>query len=292
MSDFHTPVLVDKVIEFLNIKEGDWYVDCNLGGGGHTREILSRGGRVLGIDWDQDAIDQVSQGFEKEIEKNLLIVKRENFTQIKELVDEVLKHQVEGVLFDLGVSSHQFDQRERGFSFQREAPLDMRMDQTLSVRAMDLVNGLNEGELVELFRKLGEEVFSKRIAHRIVEQRSQSKIETTEQLANLIKSVVPHSGKIHPATKVFQALRIAVNDELNNLKDALPSALDVLDEGGRMVVISFQSLEDRIVKNFFKEREELGEIKILTEKPLIPSEDEIYQNPRARSAKLRVAQKS
>lgn len=291
MSDFHIPVLLNEVMDYLKVKPDSWYLDCNLGGGGHAGEILKRGGKVIGIDWDADAIKEVSGKFSSYIQTGQLVVVRDNFVHCGQIVDEKIDQKVDGVLFDLGVSSHQFDEVSRGFSFQADALLDMRMDRELSVRAMDLINGLNEGELSDLFWKLGGEKFSKRIARAIVERRKVSPIETTTQLAGLIRLKVPHRGKIHPATQVFQALRIAVNDELNNLKDALPAVLEVLNKGGRLVVISFHSLEDRIVKNFFKEMEEAKGLRQLMEKPITPEEDEVMRNPRSRSAKLRVAEK-
>ncbi len=201
---------------------------------------------------------------------------------------------VHGILFDLGVSSFQLEKADRGFSFNLDAELDMRMDQSSSSpKAKDLVNALHEGELSELFFKLGEENFAKKIAKKIVEYRKTKLIETTNELARIILSARPRSSsdRTHPATRVFQALRIAVNDELNSLKEALPNALEVLDKGGKMVVISFHSLEDRIVKNFFKEWEENGLAKLLTKKPLEPANEETLNNTRARSGKLRVTEK-
>lgn len=288
MDKFHTPVLTKESIDYLKIKKDCWYIDCTLGGGGHAIEIIKNGGKVLGIDQDPDAIDEVSKKFSEEIEQGKLILKKDNFINLKHLNDPVC-----GVLFDLGLSSHQLEKRERGFSFNSDAPLDMRMDPDLAVSAKDLVNVLHSGELSELFSKFGEEDMAQKIAREIVEERKKKKIETTKQLADLILKINPRRSRdrIHPATKVFQALRIAVNDELNNLKSALPEALEVLEKGGRVVVISFHSLEDRIVKDFFIEQESLGKVKILTDKPILPGEDEVFVNPRSRSAKMRVAEK-
>lgn len=285
-NNFHQPVLLKEVLDFLNVQMDGEYIDCNLGGGGHTLEILRKGGRVLGIDMDEEALGL-------KIEDDNFTGERGNFVNLDKLAERNNFKEVKGVLFDLGLSSNQLEKGERGFSFLNEGPLDMRMDKTLGVRAMDLINGLNEGELRELFLKLGEEERARIIAKKIVERRKTKPIETTGELADLVAQVLGrrHDQKIHPATKIFQALRIAVNDELNSLSEVLPKALEVLNPGGRIVVISFHSLEDRIVKNFFKAMEEKGVAKILTPKPLEASEEEIAQNPRSRSAKLRVLEK-
>ena len=309
MSDYHIPVMLKEVLEFLDIKRDHWYVDCNLGGGGHTTGILEAGGNVLGIDLDPDAIWEVTKSLKKYIDEDRLRLAQTNFVNIADAVQGKIKVatlkqvqgklprndvvKVSGVLFDLGVSTHQLEEAERGFSFNADAPLDMRMNPTQGVSAKDLVNGLYEKELSELFLKLGEENWSKPIAKKIVEYRERKRIETTNELANIILSVRRRSpsDRTHPATRVFQALRIAVNDELNSLKEALPKAFEVLEPGGRIVVISFHSLEDRIVKNYFKElQQQLGEL--ITDKPLETSEEESIENPRSRSAKLRVIQKN
>lgn len=290
MSDFHTPVMVTEVIDNLKIKKDSWYVDCNLGGGGHTKEILLNGGKALGVDMDAEAIFEVTQKLGSHIKSGDLVLYQSNFVNLTNIVSELGIKNIKGVLFDLGVSSHQLNEVERGFSFN-EGLLDMRMDQNLVVKAVDLVNGLHEKELEELFTKYGEEPWAKRIASKIVEVRKDRKIESTTQLQNIIHSVVPRFGSIDQATRVFQALRIAVNDELNNLENVLPLALEILDKGGRIVVISFHSLEDRIVKNTFKNWKEQDRAKVLTDKPIEPSLDEIDQNPRSRSAKMRVCQK-
>lgn len=294
------PVMLEEAISFLNIQRGNWYIDCNLGGGGHASEILKKGGKVIGIDLDDEAISFVAQENNIDLEEREgslvgisenLIVYQNNFSKIDEIVKESGIKEISGVLFDLGISSFQLETPERGFSFSSDAPLDMRMDRSFGATAADLVNGLHEKELTELFLKLGEEPFAKAIASKIVEERSREKITTTKQLADIIKKVKRGEGKIHPATKVFQALRIAVNDELNSLKDTLPKALTILSPGGRLVVISFHSLEDRIVKNFFKEEQDNERVRILTDKPLSPTDEEIRNNPRSRSAKLRVCEK-
>lgn len=286
--------MLKEVLDFLKIKEGHWYVDCNLGGGGHTTGILEAGGNVLGIDLDPDAIWEVTKSLKKYIDEDRLRLAQTNFANIADAVESKKIPKVSGVLFDLGVSTHQLEEAERGFSFNADAPLDMRMNPTQGVSAKDLVNGLYVNELSELFLKLGEENWSKPIAKKIVEYREHKRIETTNELANIILSVRRRSpsDRTHPATRVFQALRIAVNDELNSLKEALPKAFEVLEPGGRIVVISFHSLEDRIVKNCFKEIEQqkLGEL--IIDKPLETSEKESLENPRSRSAKLRVIQKN
>ena len=308
MSTYHIPVMLKEVLKFLDVKEGRWYVDCNLGGGGHTQAILEAGGNVLGIDLDPDAIAEVSDRYQQNrqkhdgrdifVSKNLLAV-QDNFSEIDKIVEitqQAISPQIKisGVLFDLGVSTHQLEEAERGFSFNKDAPLDMRMDPTKGASAKDLVNGLYENELAELFLKLGEENWSKPIAKKIVEYRQKKQIESTNELANLILSVRKRSpsDRTHPATRIFQALRIAVNDELNSLKEALPKAFDVLEPGGRIVTISFHSLEDRIVKNYFKELEEKNLAKIITDKPMETSTEESLENPRSRSAKLRVIEKN
>lgn len=307
MNDYHIPVMLKEVLEFLNIEKDHWYVDCNLGGGGHTKGILEAGGKVIGIDLDPDAIKQVLKEFNPQgqyssdrtiIVSDNLVINQANFATIDSVIASVRDAisdniKISGVLFDLGVSTHQLEETERGFSFNKDAPLDMRMDPSKGASAKDLVNGLYEKELAELFLKLGEENWSKPIAKRIVEYREKKQIETTSELANIILSVRHRtpSDRTHPATRIFQALRIAVNDELNSLKEALPKAFEVLEPGGRIAVISFHSLEDRIVKNYFRELEEKELAKIITDKPIETSEEETTINPRARSAKLRVIQK-
>lgn len=308
MNDYHIPVMLKEVLDLLNIQKNHWYVDCNLGGGGHTKGILEKGGKVIGIDLDPDAIKQVLQEFNPSLHylnhgainvRNNLIICQANFAEIDKVVAsarETMSNQkvaVSGVLFDLGVSTHQLEETERGFSFNKDAPLDMRMDPSKGASAKDLINGLYEKELAELFLKLGEENWSKPIAKKIVEYRERKQIETTNELANIILSVRRRSpaDRTHPATRIFQALRIAVNDELNSLKEALPKAFEVLEPKGRIVVVSFHSLEDRIVKNYFRDLEEKKLGKLITDKPIETSEEESLENPRSRSAKLRVIEK-
>lgn len=285
--------MLKEVISLLDIKPGSWYVDCNLGGGGHTSGILQAGGKVLGVDLDHDAISEVNKRYQNYITSGKLIIEQANFINLEEIINKHQLGPVAGILFDLGVSSYQLEQPSRGFSFNTDSPLDMRMDQNQTLTAADLVNGLYEKELAQLFSQYGDEHFAIPIAKKIVEVRQRKKIETTAQLAQIILSVRQRGGRdrTHPATRVFQALRIAVNDELGSLKNTLPKALHILQPGGRLVIISFHSLEDRIVKIFFKDEYKNGSITILTQKPIIPTKEEVLQNPRSRSGKLRAAQK-
>jgi 16S rRNA (cytosine1402-N4)-methyltransferase len=289
MDNYHVSVLLHETIELLQVQPGKKYIDGTLGGAGHTRLILENGGIVLGIDQDQDALDYVEKDLG--VREKLVLVKG-NFRDIDALAKQNGFQKVAGVLLDLGISSHHVDAAERGFSFMKEGPLDMRMDRDLSVSAADLINGLNKRELHELFIKLGEERFARTISESIVRAREIKRIETTTELSDIIRKVVPSSKKgINPATKVFQALRIAVNDELHSVADALPKAVDLLESGGRLAVISFHSLEDRIVKHRFIDFEQRGLGKIITKKPVIPSDEEIERNNRSRSSKLRVFEK-
>lgn len=302
-SPYHIPVMLAEVIEGLKITSNGWYIDCNLGGGGHTEGILKMGGKVLGIDLDAHSINEVSKNHDLQtIEKDgsltaisdHLILFQANFANIQHIVNQLNLNPIRGILFDLGVSSHQLEEGDRGFSFNVDAPLDMRMNQNDKIAtAADLVNGLHEGELAELFWKLGEENFSRPIAKRIVDYRKIKKIETTNELAKVIVSVRRRtpSDRTHPATRVFQALRIAVNDELNSLKAALPASFECLEAGGRLVVISFHSLEDRIVKDYFRRLSDSKKAILINQKPITPTDEEVYDNPRARSGKLRILEK-
>jgi len=292
MDNYHISVLLQEAIEGLSIQLGRKYIDATLGGGGHTEEILKRGGIVLGIDQDNEAIEYNKQKYKIQIINNTLQLVQGNFNKLEEIAKTYGFTKVHGILFDLGVSSHQFDKKERGFSFQQDAPLDMRMDLNLKVRAQDLINGLSKGELIDLFEKFGEEHFAKRIAQKIIDEREKSPIFSTTQLAKIIVSCYPKGmHKVHPATKVFQALRIAVNDELGSLREALPQSVALLEQRGRVAVISFHSLEDRIVKQVFLDLEAKGLGEIITKKPLIPSKEETQKNKRSRSSKLRIFEK-
>jgi len=302
--EYHVPVLLKETIELLNIKKGGKYIDATVGGGGHSEAILRASGVVLGIDCDPEALEYTRKRLSQACPSRTkhcgtlgafrwTLVKG-NFANLKRIAQGHKFEKVEGILFDLGVSSHQLETPFRGFSFNTEAELDMRMDPELKVTAADLMNGLNERELYELFTKLGEENYSRAIARAVCRARRITPIKTCNQLAEIILRTVPPRGKFdrtHPATRVFQALRIAVNDELNNLKAALPQTLDLLKPRGRLVVLSFHSLEERIVKDFFKEKEKEGMLRIFFKKPLVPSMEEVLKNPRSRSAKLRAAEK-
>jgi len=293
MSIYHVPVLLNGIIKFLEVKPGKRFIDATVGGGGHTEAILKAGGLVLGIDQDEEAINEVKRRLWNYIEKGQLIVKKGNFKNLEQITKEKNFTNVNGVLFDLGVSSHQLETPKRGFSFNSDAPLDMRMDESLKITAADLVNGLNKGELYELFTKLGEEHYARPISQAIVRARNIKPITRCNELAAIILSV-RRKGRLdrtHPATRVFQALRIAVNDELNALRVVLIEAIGVTARGGRIAVISFHSLEDRIVKNFFRTGEKERKLKLLTDKPIIPGDKEIEANPKSRSAKLRIAEK-
>ena len=286
MNNFHKPVLLKETIEGLRVKKNKKYIDATLGGGGHSFEILRLGGIVLGIDVDKEAIEHI----EKNKKPEKLTITRGNFRDIDKIASlnnfGPPANGAAGIIFDLGVSSHQIDKPERGFSFQNEGPLDMRMDQELRVRALDLIKILTKGELCEIFTKFGEESRAWEISDAIVRTRSMNPIETT---GNLAKIVFKTAGQ---SKRVFQALRIVVNDELNSIMQALPKALALLEKNGRLCVISFHSLEDRIVKRKFIEFEEKGMGKIITEKPIVSSIEELRANKRARSAKLRIYEKT
>lgn len=292
---FHIPVLLKETVEYLNVKRGGKYIDATAGGGGHTAAILQSGGKILSLDYDPEAIKATREYLLSTACPNTSWrLAQGNFKNLAEIAKKNGFESVDGVLFDLGVSSYQLETPQRGFSFNTDAPLDMRMDPDLKVTAADLVNGLNSGELEEIFEKFGQERYARRIARAIIEARRSGPIRTCNQLAEIIVRVRPKRGKFdrtHPATRVFQSLRIVVNDELNNLKEALPGALAVLKSGGRLLIISFHSGEDRIVKEFLKEAEKEGQVRLVTKKPVRPSEEEIERNPRSRSAKLRVGEK-
>jgi 16S rRNA (cytosine1402-N4)-methyltransferase len=289
MSNFHKSVLLTEVLEGLKVKRNEKYIDATLGGGGHSFGILRLGGIVLGIDVDKEAIAYVQR-----MKPENLTVARGNFRDIDKIAHLNNFDKVAGIIFDLGVSGHQIDSSARGFSFQKKGPLDMRMDQDLGVRALDLIKILTKGELNEIFAEFGEETRSWAICNAIVRARSVKPIETTEELAQIIEEGLAKKGlrrgntRADRSKKVFQALRIAVNDELDALSQALPKALGLLKKDGRLCVISFHSLEDRIVKKKFLEFEENKMGKIITEKPVVPTTREIKENVRSRSAKLRV----
>lgn len=313
MAEFkHITVLLNEAVDGLNIKPDGTYVDCTLGGGGHSGLILSKlseNGKLYSFDQDITAINFNKDKFEEENELGKINFIKSNFRNISEELNKRNILGVDGILYDLGVSSPQFDNADRGFSYNYDAPLDMRMDQSQSLTARDVVNDWSYEQLVRIFFRYGEEKFAKSIARRIEKIRQQTPIETTGQLVDLIKEAIPAKARRkggHPAKKTFQAIRIAVNDELGALEESLEQALDLLNPGGRISVITFQSLEDRLVKVMFKQKTSLPELppglpvipdsqkveyKLITRKPIVPSEDEITHNNRAHSAKLRIIEK-
>ncbi len=303
MRSQHIPVMIEEVMMLLSCGPHQTYVDGTLGGGGHTLEILKRSapdGIVIAIEWDEGALSEANEALKSYGER--IKIFRENFTHLPDILNTMKIEYVDGILLDLGLSSMQLEKEERGFSFQREGPLDMRMDQRMDCTAADLVNRLSLEELENTLSQYGEERWAKRIANAIVRERGREPIGTTQALRKIVHRAMPrrfHSRKIDPATKTFQALRIKVNNELENLKKILETGWMLLRRGGRMCVVSFHSLEDRMVKETFR-RLERGEaegpvqgavMRILTKKPLTPSEEERRRNPRSRSAKLRCAER-
>lgn len=286
----HTPVLLKEVIQYLAPADGGIYIDGTLGLGGHAEKILlSCGptGRVVGFEWDAAALQAAVKRLSPFGQRFTAL--HRNFAEIREGLKEIDIHKVDGLLLDLGVSSLQFDSQERGFSFQKSGPLDMRMDIRTHLTAEKIINSFSQEDLADIFFYYGEERQARRIAAYIVEERAREKITTTSHLVRIVAHAVPRRyqpRKIHVATKVFQALRIAVNSELDNLTTALDSISEILKPGGRICIITFHSLEDRMVKRKFKD---LAELTILTKKPVTPAEEEVKRNPRARSAKLRAA---
>jgi 16S rRNA (cytosine1402-N4)-methyltransferase len=302
--------MVEETIHFLSCKPGGIYVDGTVGGGGHAVEILRKSepsGILIGIDRDEEALTASEKTLKFFGDRKFLI--KGNFAGMKEILGGVGINHVDGILLDLGVSSHQFDTAERGFSFTSNASLDMRMDRSRGPTAADLVNDLSEQELKRIIREYGEEPMAGRIAKAITRRRTTSRIQTAMELADIVlHSVSPlmRSKRIHPATRTFQALRITVNDELASLHRAIQEGTEVLKKGGRLVVISFHSLEDRIVKNLYQSWEKgcicppdfpqcvcgrQARFRVMTRKPVLPGEGEIITNPRARSAKLRAAER-
>lgn len=305
----HKSILLNEVIESLNIKADGIYADGTLGGGGHSFEIASRlseKGKLIGIDQDEAAIEAAGERLQTFSDRGIVTIVRDNYRNMKKVLSDLGISEVDGILLDLGVSSYQFDEGERGFSYRSDARLDMRMDQRQSLTAYDIVNGYSEQELYRVIKEYGEEQFAGNIVKHIVHHRAQKPIETTFELNEIIKESIPakmRAGKGHPSKQTFQALRIECNDELNVLKDTLDDMLSLLRPDGRLAIITFHSLEDRIVKNKFREaanpcicppsfpvctcgRKPIGEA--LTRKPILPTEEEMEENPRAKSAKLRV----
>ena len=304
----HISVLLYETVDSLNIKPDGIYVDCTLGGAGHTSLILSRlgeKGRVIGIDRDDDALKNAAE----KVKDSRLITVKDNFENLASAVAEAGFEKVDGIIMDLGVSSHQLDVAERGFSYMQDAPLDMRMDQTSPLTAYEVVNNYSDRELIRILRDYGEERFALSIVSKICSAREVAPIETTLQLADIITSAIPKKFRMeggHPAKRSFQAIRIEVNGELDCIPKAIQSGAEILNKGGRMSIISFHSLEDRLVKNGFKKLEDPCEcpkdfpvcvcgktqiVKIITKKPILPSQEELNANSRSHSAKLRVCEK-
>lgn len=306
----HIPVLLKETLEYLDPKPGGVYIDGTLGGAGHSSEIVKRiipGGMLLGIDQDSNAINAAKEHLKAYMD-NVIIV-RDNFRNIKAIAKDCGFREVDGVLLDIGVSSHQLDEDERGFSYMHDGPLDMRMDTNRDYDASDLVNNASEQELTRILREYGEEKWAARIAKFIIEERKKGRIDTTFKLVDIIKKAIPAAARReggHPAKRTFQAIRIAVNDELEVLEQAVRDAVDILKPGGRLVVITFHSLEDRIVKTVFNNMERpctcppqlpicmCGKeplLKVVTKKPVSASEEELSTNTRSKSAKLRAAER-
>lgn len=292
----HRSVMFEEVISSLNLKRGSIVVDGTIGGGGHSQEILKTilpGGRLIGIDADAEAIKLTAQNL-KDFNGSFSLI-NDNFRHIDNILSREGVKDIDAVLLDLGISSYQIEDGSRGFSIKQDSRLDMRMDRRLKISAYDIINRYGEQDLSEIIEKYGEERFHRRIARYIKEARSKKPIETTRELAEIIRKAVGYkyrNQRIDPATRTFQAIRIAVNDELGSLEDGLKRAIFWLKTGGRIAVLSFHSLEDRIVKNLFKGYSVLNVLKIITKKPLQPTREEIIRNARARSAKLRVAERT
>lgn len=302
---YHRPVLLREVLNYLRPGPGKIFLDGTIGGGGHTRAFLEAGAEVIGVDQDPEAISE-SMSLLLDFASRLTLI-RSNFVDITRYLQEMDVSGFDGVLIDLGISSHQLDTPQRGFSFQQSGPLDMRMGPSVPRKASDLVNYAPEAELVRIFRAYGEEPAARRIAAEIVRIRVAHPFSTTAELAQAIETVLPRRGPRHPATRIFQALRIAVNDELGTIERALPLLAEQVKPGGRFAVITFQSLEDRLVKQFFRkvtqewvDRPEWPEprrnpsfgFRSITSRPVEPSEQELADNPRSRSAKLRVIERN
>ena len=306
----HVSVLLDECIENLNIKEDGVYVDCTMGGAGHSKEIVKRlsdKGLFIGFDQDKNAISTAKERLSEYSDRVKFV--HSNFENIKEELEKLGINKIDGVLADLGVSSHQLDEADRGFSYMHDAPLDMRMDIRQSFSAYDVVNTYSEEDLARIIRDYGEDNWAKRIAKFIVEERQNKPIENTGELVEVIKKAIPKKARIdgpHPAKRTFQAIRIEVNNELGVINKMIRDAVSMMNKGGRVCIITFHSLEDRIVKNEFKELslscicppalpicqcDKVSEVKVITRKPILPSDEEIEMNPRARSAKLRVVEK-
>lgn len=293
----HTPVMLREVLDYLNLSPGKTIVDTTLGTGGHGREILERimpGGRLVGIDRDEESLSVARQRLIDFSDSCEFI--HANFIDVDSILKELNIDKIDGILFDLGISSFQLDDPQRGFSFQEEGPLDMRLDRTSYISAYDLINNLNEEEISSMLWNFGQERWHNRIARILVSEREKQPISTTSQLSSIVLKAIPsryryRHYRIHPATRTFQAVRIAVNRELETLESAINKAIELLSEKARICVISFHSLEDRIVKLNFRKFAAEGLVNTLTPKPLTPALDEIETNPSSRSAKFRAAER-
>ena len=307
MEFVHKSIMLEEVIESLAIKPNGIYVDGTLGGAGHSSEIVKRlgeDGRLIGIDQDGEAIEAATKRLKPYKDKVTIV--RSNYAQMKEVLRDLGIHKVDGILLDLGVSSYQLDNAERGFTYREDVPLDMRMDQRQTKTAKDIVNDYSEKELYHIIRNYGEDKFAKNIAKHIVQARQKAPIETTGQLIEVIKAAIPKKVRAtggHPAKKTFQAIRIELNHELDVLKNNLEDMIDLLNDEGRIAIITFHSLEDRIVKNIFRTSERpcicppefpvcvcgrVSKGKVITRKPIVPGKEELEENSRSKSAKLRV----
>lgn len=293
----HLSVLQKEAIRYLDVGPNENFIDCTVDGGGHASEILRNNGprgKVLGLDADLEILKETKNLFEKKEYRNRVVLLSENFNNLKEAVSKSKFKKVKGILLDLGMSSWHLEKSGRGFSFLKTEPLDMRYNPKNPLTAEKILNFWSESEISRILRDFGEERFAGSIAREIVRERKVRPVKSTSQLVKVIQRAVPGKyqyQKSHFATRTFQALRIAVNQELENLTKVLPQTIEVLEHGGRVVVISFHSLEDRIVKNFLKEKNRENSINILTKKPIGPSQEEIRINPRSRSARLRAAEK-
>ncbi|MCX7589596.1 MAG: 16S rRNA (cytosine(1402)-N(4))-methyltransferase RsmH [bacterium] len=291
----HEPVLLKETIENLNLKPGKFIIDGTINGGGHSKEILKKispNGMLLGIDLDQEIVDLTRKELENHgrLLKSKVIIMNGNYADLSQILEKENLGLADGLLLDLGFSSWHIDNSNRGFSFLKDEPLIMSYKNS-GKTVKDFLNQASLDEIYQVIKKYGEERYAFRIAKRITEQRKIKTIKTTKDLVNIINQVVPKFykyQKLHPATKTFQALRIYINNELENLKNVLEDLKKIVKKGGRVLIISFHSLEDRLVKNYFKKMEEDNEIKILTKKPITPTQNEILNNPKSRSAKLRV----
>lgn len=291
----HRPVLLQEVLQWLNPQPGGKFIDATINDGGHALAILERivpEGKLLGIEWDGELLKQLEVKIQKSKIKNNLVLINDSYVNLKNIAEREGFTGADGILFDLGLSSWQLEESGRGFSFQKDEILDMRFNKQIPISALEIVNTWPEGDLVKIFREYGEEKRAEKIAKEIVAARQKGIIKTSRQLAEVAKRMSPSGGKTHPATKIFQALRIAVNQELANVEQGLKAGFAVLSPGGRLAVISFQGLEDKIIKKYIKELKQTGEAEMITKNAVKPSWEEVKNNPRARSAKLRVIQKT